>query len=276
MRKSGWDARRRNRNIGTVKSGYGQDNKLTIPMSWADSRLFHEKLNNPVVLSRTINGHELTFLIEATSPGNVHASTPEDITAVLELIPSEHLRDIQLIVLRQPKRKERIISSVWGRLVYWSEIQGYSGPAIHLDAQIPGSMMKWSKSLSPDQTIELNRLLEDGHQVKSDRRHYYITSSLDSIRDTQLYRTLPHEIGHYVDYIQSVEIPAGDDAEERERLNSLYRSKPTKDKEDFAHRYADESKSKWMERGLIPFPRKFNPNILKEEDLEPKWFNPGQ
>ncbi|MGD2181174.1 hypothetical protein [Lusitaniella coriacea] len=42
MHKPGWDARRRNRNIGTAKSGYGKDNRLTIPESWADERLFYE------------------------------------------------------------------------------------------------------------------------------------------------------------------------------------------------------------------------------------------
>ncbi|MEO1128047.1 MAG: hypothetical protein AAFX95_28770, partial [Cyanobacteria bacterium J06639_16] len=66
MQKSGWDARRRNRNMGTAKSGHGQDNRLTIPESWADNRRFYERLHNPVALARDINGHRLTFLIEAT------------------------------------------------------------------------------------------------------------------------------------------------------------------------------------------------------------------
>ncbi|MDJ0797430.1 MAG: hypothetical protein QNJ51_11470 [Calothrix sp. MO_167.B12] len=46
---------------------------------------------------------------------------------------------------------------------------------------------------------ELERLREDGHRTATDKRHYLISSTLDSIRNTQLYRTLHHEIGHYVD-----------------------------------------------------------------------------
>lgn len=272
MRRSGWDARRRNKNIGTAKSGHGQDNQLTIPMSWADNRLFYEKLNNPVALTRSINGKTLTFLIEATYSGNVHAATPQDITQVLELIPLEHLRDIELIVLRQPKKKERIINSVWGRLLYWTEMEKYSGPAIHLEAQVPNSTLKWSKSLSPDHAIELDRLREDGHRIETDRRNHYITSSFDAIRTTQLYRTLPHEIGHYVDYLESVKIPAGDNEAERQRLDKLYATKPTKDKEDFAHRYATEFCAKYTSEGKFPFPPQFDAGVLAAEGLNPSWF----
>lgn len=274
MRKPGWDARRRNRNIGTAKSGHGEDNRLTIPMSWADNRLFHEKLENPIVLSRTINGNGLIFLVEPTRPGNAHASTPQDIVRELELIPSEHLRDIKLIVLRQPKKKERILSPVWGRLLYWAEIRQYTGPAVHLEAQDVRSTFKWETSLTPDQEKELERLREDGHRVIQNRRHYEISTSLDSIRNTQLFRTLPHEIGHYVDYLESVSMPAGDSENERGRLDKLYWTKPRKDKEDFDHRYATEFYER--NKALFPFPRQLDRDVLATEDLDLAWFEPSQ
>lgn len=50
MTRQGWDARRRNRNVGTAKSGQGQNNRLTIPESWSDGRVFDEKLIDPVAL----------------------------------------------------------------------------------------------------------------------------------------------------------------------------------------------------------------------------------
>jgi len=272
MKKSGWDARRRNRNIGTPKQGRGQNNRFVIPESWADDRLFYEKLNNPVSLEVSVNGISLAILIEKTAPGFCHACTPDDIVKVLGLIPQGHLKPIQMIVLRQPKKKEKILASVWGRLRYWSEIEQYSGPAIHLEAQAVLETRRWSKSLRPDWVRELERLKDDGHHIESDKRYYYISHTIESIRNTQLYRTLPHEIGHYVDYLESVEIPAGDDYDKWDKLNKLYDSKPSKEKEDFAHRYATEFFKKQKSLGRLPFDRILDPKSLKTKDIDPGWF----
>lgn len=273
MRKPGWDARRRNRNIGTAKSGRGQNNRLTIPESWASERLFYEKLNNPVSLTCKIDGNSLTFLIERTHSVFCHACTPQDIKRVLKLIPPEHLAPIKMLVLRQPKKKEQILSPVWGRLHYWSEIEKCSGPAIYLDAQPINKTYRWNKSLTPDDTRELERLERDGHQVRTDRRYHYVTGNLEAVRCTQLYRTLPHEIGHYVDYLKNVTVPAGEDLDKWERLSALYASKPTKDKEDFAHRYATEFMERQVRLGNLPFDRLFDIKQLTESQLNPQWFS---
>ena len=273
MNRPGWDGRRRNRNIGASKSGHGQNNRLTIPQSWADGRLFHEKLSNLVSLELQINKNTVTILIEETHPDFFHACTPSDIERVLKLLPHDHLEPIEMIVLRQPKKKEQILSSVWGRLRYCSDIDQYSGPAVHLEAQPKNRTIRWSKSLAPDEVLELKRLERDGHKIKSDRRYYYITGNLESVRNTQLFRTLPHEIGHYVDYLESVEIPSGDDYEVWKQLDSLYDTKPSKDKEDFAHRYATEFFEYQNRRGELPFERMFNPKALRENSLDPTWFS---
>lgn len=39
----------------------------------------------------------------------------------------------------------------------------------------------------------------DGHHVVRDRRCWNIRPNVASIRNTQLYRTVLHEIGHFVD-----------------------------------------------------------------------------
>lgn len=49
-------------------------------------------------------------------------------------IPSEDYGDLRFIILRQPKRKEEIISPVWGRLIYSFEFEHEYAPAIILDA----------------------------------------------------------------------------------------------------------------------------------------------
>jgi hypothetical protein len=265
MRRSGWDARRRNKNIGTAQSGRGQNNRMSIPERWIGAKWiqFHEKLNNPVTFKRIIKTHEIRFLVEPVQPGFFHACTPDDIVQILELLPQKHIEGINLIVLRQPKRKERILDLVWGRLRYWTEIQQYSGVAIHIEAQAVDGISYWSKSLVPEDFQELERLEEDGHQIISEARRYVIQMTAESIRATQLYRTLPHEIGHYVDYLLNTDEEGDCD---------LFWSKPSKDKEDFAHRYAREFVEREKKAGNIPFQRKFDESALLAEGLSVSWF----
>ncbi len=269
---AGFDARKRNRNIGTNKAGHGQDNSLTIPSAWADERAFHEKLKDPVVLTRMISGNLITFLVEATNKGFTHACTPDDIERVLRLLPADHLQPIKMIVQRQPTRKECLVSPVWGRLLYWSAIKRYEGPTIHLEAQPINLQHQWGKSLSPDSTLELEELIEDGHKIKTDKRAHHISSPVSAIRHTQLYRTLPHEVGHYVHFLESVERPAGSDDDKRKRLNDLYFSKPVAEKESFAHRYAAAFKKRHIASGDLPFESLFDDQKLRNDNLDPNWF----
>ena len=50
--RPGWNPSRRNRNIGTAKSGHGQNNRLVIPARWSDDRVFWEKLRDPIAVER--------------------------------------------------------------------------------------------------------------------------------------------------------------------------------------------------------------------------------
>ncbi len=123
--------------------------------------------------------------------------------------------------------------------------------------------MYWSKSLIPDDFQELERLEEDGHQIISEARRYVIRMTAESIRATQLYRTLPHEVGHYVDYLLNTDEKGDSDR---------FWSKPSKDKEDFAHRYAREFIEREKKAGNIPFQRKFDESALFAEGLSVLWF----
>lgn len=177
-----------------------------------------------------------------------------------------------MVVLRQPKRKERLLSPVWGRLQYWSQIHQYVGVAIHVEAQKINQIQRWNKSLRPEDVQELERLRQDSHRVVRERRYYAIHTSLESIRKTQLYRTLPHEVGHYVDYLESVEQPARGNIDEELRLSDLYWNKSNKDKEAFAHQYATHFYEQWKERGDIPFERILDEKMLEAEGLDLSWF----
>ena len=191
---------------------------------------------------------------------------------MLELIPVEHINDITAFVLRQPKRKEQILSSVWGRLIYSSDVCGFSGPTVYLEAQNFEQPLKWSKSLTPAQAKELERLRYDGHVVVTDKRQHVINSTLDSIRNTQLYRTLPHEIGHYVDYLTKDEQPSKDNFDLWSVLNEKYHSRPSQERESFAHRYADEFRKQQIAIGAIPFERIFDDAKMRAVGLDPGWF----
>lgn len=272
MNRPGYNPVRRNRNIGTEKSGFGQDNRLKIPWAWADRRIFYERLTDPVVVPCEVGSLRIHVLVEPPSPGFRHACTVDDILRVLAYVPQAHALPIQVIVLRQPKRKERILAPVWGRMVYWSDLGRFTGPAIYLEAQDTSRPFKWSKSLTPDLARELDRLRDDGHTVTSDRRSYQIESTSESIRNTQLFRTLPHEIGHYVHYLESVETPSRTVPEDRDRLEDAYRSKPAQEKEAFAHRYAGEFRAKMESCGAVPFDRITDVPRMKQAGLLPEWF----
>ena len=271
-KRPGYNPTRRNRKIGTKSSGYGQDNKLVIPWAWTENRIFYERLVNPVVVEIQVHSLSKHVIIEPTLKGFTHACTVDDIEKLLGLMPVEHIKDIKIFVLRQPKRKEQILAPVWGRLVYSSDIYGFSGATVYLEAQNPKQPWKWNKSLTPELAKELERLHEDGHVVETEKRQHIINSTLDTIRNTQLYRTLPHEIGHYVDYLTKVEEPGKDNPEQWAVLNEKYHARPSQEKESFAHRYADEFRKQQTSVGAIPFERMFDEVKMRNIGLDPGWF----
>lgn len=270
--RPGWNATRRNRNIGTAKQGHGQDNRLVIPKGWPDDRVFWEVLRDPVAVHRTVGGSNLTFLVEPPRAGSFHACTVDDICYVLAFVPPEHINGIDLIVLRQPTRKQEVLRPVWGRLAYYAATGRYSGTAIYLEAQ-SGKPGKWSASLSPDDAAEMERLRADGHVITKEKRGHRIVHTPQSIRATQLHRTLLHELGHYVDWLESVVKPTREleDEAEREHIIRAYRAKLHRVKEDFAHRYAADV-VKRVPRLVAPM---IDLNGMKADGLDAAWFQPG-
>lgn len=274
MKHSGWNPTRRNRNIGTAKSGYSQNNKLVIPERWIDFKIFWERLTKPVVCPIEIKGHCITMLIERPKAGSVHASTPQDIIRVLDLVTHEHLEEIEIIVLRQPKKKEEILKPVWGRFVYYADLGQYSGPGVYLEAVEIGKILKWGNRITPFEKKELELLHSDGHRIEKVKRGYDIYTTPESVRNTQLFRTLPHEIGHAVDYLTNSLSPSISAATESdaEYISNAYNSKPTRDKEEFANRYAREFYQKCLSNDSLPFERLFEKEKIIEMGLDPEWF----
>lgn len=248
---------KRNRNIGTSKQGHGQNNRFRIPDTWMDSKIFYERLNSPVRLKRKVRDKEYKFLIEPTLTDYTHSVTVDDIERIIGLLIG-YVHHMDIFVLRQPTRKQVVLSSVWGRLALYYEADACQGTAIIIEAQQINKPVKRSKSLDPATQKELLRLEKDGHKITLGKREFIIESTLESCRSTQLYRTIPHELGHYVDYITS-----GD---------TEYSSKPERQKEDYAHRYADEFIEKMVAESKIPFERVFNEKSLSKDGLSKEWF----
>jgi hypothetical protein len=247
------DPTRRNRNIGTAKRGHGANNKLVIPTRChPDLTRYYETLRNYTIVTRQVKHHPFTFLVEDTRTDCYHACTVDDIAHVLDSVPTSDVSGIELIVLRQPKRKEEVLDCAWGRWASDVAIDEHTGSAIFLEAASVDTPMRWDKSLPPDRQKELDRLRQDGHAITTTRRHHIISLSLDSVRSTQLYRTLLHEIGHHVDYTRSA---------------AKFRRKPSSEKERFAHRYADELRSDLEKRKIIPFRRILSARRLEQDRL---------
>ena len=246
---------RRNRNIGTAKQGHGQNNKLTIPEPCATSKTFLERLGNYEKFERTINGHDFLFVIEQTRESSKHACTINDIEKIIAQIASSDYGDLKLIILRQPKRKEETLSPVWGRLIYSYEFENDYFPAIILEAVDYSKKLKWVKKLSIDSQKELERLKADGHPIIQTERFFTADFKPENVRNTQLYRTLLHEFGHYVHYLQIVKRPAIEDEsmEKWELRNSYYFKISPVEKEKFAHKYADTLRQRMIDNNIIPF-----------------------
>lgn len=272
MKHSAWNPTRRNRNIGTLKSGRSQNNKFVIPDRWSDFKIFWERLVSPVICPVAIKGHNLTILVEPPTLGSIHASTPQDIIRVLGLVTQEHLEEIDVVVLRQPKRKEEILKPAWGRFIYYADLGRYSGPGVYLEAMQTNAVIRWGNKLTPFYEKELSALEADGHEIERVRRGYNIKTTPASVRSTQLFRTLPHEIGHAVDYLKHSLNPSIDATTEAESefIRKTFNSKPTLDKEEYANRYAKE----FFDRNsdVLPFNRDFEKQELVNMGLNPDWF----
>jgi len=74
-----------------------------------------------------------------------------------------------------------------------------------------------------------------------------------SIRATQLYRTLLHEIGHWVDFSEKVLAPAALVRGEHGLLSEAYFSRTYEERESFAHTYAEARAAHLIKFGVIPF-----------------------
>lgn len=277
-RMHGRNPNRRNRNIGTARSGHGQNNQLTIPRVGRGNYAFWEKIDGARAINRIVSGRVLRFFVQPTRADCIYACTVDDITRLMSHVPSSDWEGLETVVLRQPRRKEQTLASVWGRLSYAADLVNrhgdvlYSGPAIIIEAVNPTASLKFGKSLSLDGMAELERLKLDGHKLRPLGRNHIVEPTPESCRATQLYRTLPHELGHWVDFLEKVERPAVKLGSDKEidgygKLLDRYHSRPNGEKERFAHSYAEQLRQHLITSRAIPFDRQLDRKQVTQDGL---------
>jgi hypothetical protein len=216
------------------------------------------QIGNFDTVKAVVAGRDITFLIEKTRPDCFHACTVADIAALFDVIPAADWYGLQTIVFRQPTRKQSVFSPVWGRLQYHAEIITRqnrcvaSGPVVQLEAIEQDFSYEMPSSLSTDEQLELARLRSDGHRIVREGTKHIIHVTPKSARHTQLYRTMLHEIGHWIDWNEKVEMPAMNGAD-RTALMDHYFARPISEREAFAHRYAANMSRQLSDAGKIPF-----------------------
>jgi hypothetical protein len=149
-----------------------------------------------VVDRRALHGQEIAFFTEPTLPGFHHACSIADVLAVLAVLPADDLIGLTSVVFQQLSRKERMVAPRWGHLSFNEE---GDDATLFLASALPGDVLLWGTSLVPADVTELDRLKSEGHQVQLTERGWEVSSTVASARLTQLQRTVPHEVGHWVD-----------------------------------------------------------------------------
>ncbi|PXX34909.1 ImmA/IrrE family metallo-endopeptidase [Undibacterium pigrum] len=253
--RPGWNPTRRNKHVGTKAHGHGNDNRMVVPEAWGE--IYYEKLDTHVLVRRDIAGREMRFFVEPTRADCFYACSIDDICRVLAHCPAEALSAFDFIVLRQPTRKQRILSPTWGRAIFSFEIRQQRGAAIVIEAHNLAGY-QWGKHFNQEELRELARLQQDGHTITRSRQGYAIFPDAQSMRNTILYRTLLHEIGHHVDFNRST----------LEEWDSKTRST----KEDYAHRYAAELYVRLEQQAVVPFAAILDEAAMARDGLDLAWF----
>ncbi|MEM7426516.1 MAG: hypothetical protein AAF441_10495 [Pseudomonadota bacterium] len=257
MKSRTWRPERRNRKSGTAAAGHGQANRMTIPQCRLDrfgrDTRYYERVRPSRVEKLAIGSTDIWVLFEQPRENFTYGCSPEDAVHLLSLLPEEDVELIDCLVFRQPTRKQVSRCPVWGRLQYLAMIGSFIGPAVLLEAQEVGAKIKWGRKLNVEDQAELERLKSDGHDIQETSRGWIFTLSEQSIRQTLLYRTLLHEIGHWVHYETEVLWDRALDVEQPDGHADIFFARPSRELEQFAHAYAAKTGKRLKDAGHVPF-----------------------
>lgn len=222
--------------------------------------LFYERIEPAYFCREVIGDFDVKVFYEMPRDDFTYGCSPPDVVKVLKDIAPNVQSLPDMIAFRQPTRKQRHLKPVWGRFLHSAEFGPHEGTAIILEAQEVGASVSWSKRMSLEDQHELDRLRDDGHVFQETRRSFDALLSFETVRSTILYRTLLHEIGHGVQYHDEVlDMTTALDPDQNV-ASELYFSKPSSEREAYAHTFADQLARGLRSSGTIPFePLVFDP-----------------
>lgn len=175
---------------------------------------------------REINGRLFTFLVECLKRHFAYLCTIDEVAEVLRAVPSDDLEGLDLFVFRQPGGGAEYRKCCWGAYAEAYPYRDAVKPAVLLDAVDDSAQMVAVMPLNRANGQIVECLREEGHRVADVGDRYIVTSTKESVRRTQLYRTVFHLVRHHVDYFRGI----------RDEL----------DRENRANKYAREMKRKWL------------------------------
>ncbi|MEM6884603.1 MAG: hypothetical protein AAF571_06175, partial [Verrucomicrobiota bacterium] len=126
--------------------------------------------------------------------------------------------------------------------------------AVVIEATCLNGDYYYPKKQSVEDQLEFEHLKDDGLEFKEDKRHFVASIDEEKVRSIQLYRTLLHEIGHYVHYRESIDRLDIDDEDWEFKYDQFW-ALPSSDKEYYANKYAISKKRELIAKGVIPFSR---------------------
>lgn len=253
--RSVWRPERRNRNIGTAAAGHSKLNDMRIPEAWRDRNgscsRFYERLDVVSKQRFAIEDFELTVLYEQPAEGCTYGCTPLDVVNLLSLVTTFTASLPEIIAFRQPTKKQRLLNPVWGRFIYFADFGALRGAAIILEAQELGARLDWPRRMSLLDRYEFDRLIEDGHEFKAGKRNFQARLAEKPVRNTMLFRTVPHELGHWDQYYREVLDDSTALDENPELASELYFSKPTSEREIYADAFAVKLRQGLISKGMM-------------------------
>jgi hypothetical protein len=179
----------------------------------------------PRVEYRNISGKPFKFIVESLGRQYVYLCSVDDVANILRAEPQCDSEGLELFVFHQPKMGEKA-GCCWGRYAAEYPYQGEYRRAVILDAVENRPQLSSVKLADRTAEQEAECLREDGHKVVLLSGRYFISSSQEAIRRTQLYRGVYHLIYHHIEMTRGI------------------REEP--DRERAANRYAREMKQKWL------------------------------
>jgi hypothetical protein len=218
------DSRRRNRNIGTKKSGYKKPGVLGATLEHPNK----DELKNFELFE--VHDRIVSFSADNLSPGYVHPCSYEDVVAILLQLPAEDVRGIDHVHFQQYGRKRNAYRPIWGSLGCYKEYPGFSPTSkLSLNAQRNPWEFRCPRSIDAGFLEEMERTKAYATKHWDTKRHHHFVFDAAACRLYQLENVIPHEVGHWVDRLRS---------------GQLYFKKSWGEVERFADRYSVEASIK--------------------------------